>query len=69
MRQAVVSKRNLLWLAVLLMGALLVIYLQPASPFASKDEPLQEIQSIETLRTQFNRDPGKTRLILLLSPT
>jgi len=63
------SKRNLLALAILLVGVLLVIYFEPASPLASEKEPLKEIQSNETLRTQFNRDARKTRLILLLSPT
>lgn len=63
------SKRNVLALVVLLIGVLLVIYFEPASQLASEKEPLKEIQSIETLRTQFNRDMGKTRLILLLSPT
>lgn len=63
------SKRNLLGLTVLLVGVLLAIYFQPASQRASEGTSLKEIQSIETLRAQFNRDTGKTRLILLLSPT
>jgi hypothetical protein len=63
------SKRNLLALAILLIGGVLVIYFQPPTQPASEDRQLKEIQSIETLRAQFNRDTGKTRLILLLSPT
>jgi len=41
----------------------------PQSQLAPARDPLSEIQTIETLRAQFNRDAGKTRLILLLSPT
>ncbi len=63
------SKRNLLALAALLAGILLVLYFAPQSQLAPTRDPLTEIQSIETLRHQFNRDAGKTRLILLLSPT
>ena len=63
------SKRNLLALAALLIGVLLVIYFESQSQLAPEREPLKDIQSIETLRAQFNRDVGKTRLIILLSPT
>jgi hypothetical protein len=63
------SKRNLLALAALLIGIFLVVYWKPRPQLASNREPLKEIQSIETLRDQFNRDAGKTRLIMLLSPT
>ena len=63
------SKRNLLALAALLAGILLVLYFVPQSQLAPARDPLSEIQTIETLRAQFNRDAGKTRLILLLSPT
>ena len=63
------AKRNVLALAALLAGVLLLVYLRPRSQLVSERGPLKEIQSIETLRAQFNRDAGKTRLILLLSPT
>jgi hypothetical protein len=63
------SKRNLLALTALLIGGLLVIYFGSRSQPVSERKPLTEIQSIETLRTQFNRDVGKTRLILLMVPT
>jgi hypothetical protein len=63
------SKRNLLVVAVLLVGILLVLYFEPQSQLAPGTDPLTDIQSIETLRTQFNQDAGKTRLIMLLSPT
>jgi hypothetical protein len=62
------SKRSLLALAALLVGALVVIYSGPQAQFAPM-EPLTGVQSIETLRTQFNHDAGKIRLIMLLSPT
>jgi len=63
------SKRNLLALAGLLIGTLLVIRFESQPQVTPTKEPLTEIQSIETLRAQFNRDAGKTRLIMLLSPT
>ena len=62
-------KRNLLALAALLIGVLLVISFEPRSQPGLEKEPLTEIQSIETLRAQFNRDAGKTRLIMLMVPT
>jgi hypothetical protein len=64
-----VSKRNLLVLAVLLLGVLLVLYFEPQSQPVPGRDSLTDIQSIETLRTQFNHDVGKTRLIMLLAPT
>jgi len=63
------SKRNVLALAAFLVGAWLVISFGQRAQFTPNDKPLTEIQSVETLRAQFNRDTGKTRLILLLSPT
>ena len=63
------SKRNLLALTALLIGGLLVIYFGSQSQLVSERKPLTDIRSIETLRTQFNRDAGKTRLIMLMVPT
>jgi hypothetical protein len=62
-------KRNLLVLAVLLVSVVLVLYFEPGSQLDPGTDPLTDIRSIETLRTQFNHDGGKTRLIMLLSPT
>jgi hypothetical protein len=62
-------KHGLLAAAVLLFGAFLVIYLDDPSQPAPSQEPLMDLQSIETLHPQFNDDAGKIRLILLLSPT
>lgn len=64
-----ISRRSWLATAALLMGVLLVIYFKPFSPFTRSGEVLTDVQGIQTLREQFNRDAGKTRLILLLSPT
>ena len=63
------SKRNLLALATLTISIVLAIHLKPQDQSAVARKPLTDIQDIETLRGQFNRDAGKTRLILLLSPT
>jgi hypothetical protein len=53
----------------LLVGMGLAIYLDTRLKPAQEETPLVEIKDIKTLRTQFNQDTGKTRLILLLSPT
>jgi len=63
------SKRSFLLLTGLLIGILLLVSLEMPSRPAPDNEPLTDIRSIETLRSQFNQDEGKTRLILLLSPT
>lgn len=63
------SKRSIFVFAVLLAGLLLAIYIETRPRLAPGQEPLTDIASIETLRTQFNQDVGKTRLILLGSPT
>jgi hypothetical protein len=55
--------------AILLATVWLAIYLDTRLQPAPEQKPLVEIKNIQTLRTQFNRDTGKTRLILLLSPT
>jgi hypothetical protein len=63
------SMRNWLAVSALLMGVLLAIYFKPLSQLTRGRETLTDIRGIQTLRAQFNRDAGKTRLILLLSPT
>jgi hypothetical protein len=63
------SKRSIFALAVLLAGILLVIYIETRPRLASGQMPLADISNIESLRTQFNQDAGKTRLIILVSPT
>lgn len=63
------SKRNLLALAALLIGIFLVVRFESQPQGEPAQGRLTEIQSIETLRAQFNHDAGKIRLIMLLSPT
>jgi hypothetical protein len=63
------SKRSIFVLAVLLAGLLLAIYIETRPRLAPGQEPLTDIRDIESLRTQFNQDVGKTRLIILVSPT
>lgn len=63
------SKRAVIFIAILLAGLLLAVYIETRPRLAPGQEPLTDIGDIETLRTQFNQDVGKTRLILLVSPT
>ena len=63
------SKRSIFILAIILVGILFVIDLKTRPRLAPRQAPLADISNIETLRTQFNKDIGKTRLIILLSPT
>ena len=55
--------------ALLLAGMGMAVYLDIRLQPAPEQTPLVEIKNIKTLREQFDRDAGKTRLILLLSPT
>lgn len=63
------SKRNGIALIILIIALSLGIYLETRPRTARGQKPLTDIQTIETLRTQFNQDVGKTRLIILISPT
>jgi len=63
------SKRNIFILAVLLATISFAIYFATQPRLAPGQAPLIDISNIETLRTQFNQDAGKTRLIVLVSPT
>ena len=63
------SKRSIFALIILVAALSLGIYFETRPPLAPGQPPLTDIQSIETLRAQFNQDVGKTRLILILSPT
>lgn len=64
-----VSKPTLITGAILMLAVLTSIYLEARPRTAPGQGPLTDIQNIETLRNQFNQDAGKTRLILLVSPT
>jgi hypothetical protein len=66
---SLLSKRSILALAAILTGMLLVLYFETRPRLAPGQAPLTDIRNIDTLRTQFNQDFGKTRLIILLSPT
>jgi hypothetical protein len=63
------TKRNVFALAVLLAVIFLSIYIETRPRIAPGQKPLTDITNIETLRTQFNRDEGHVRVILLASPT
>jgi len=56
-------------LIILAIALSLGIYLETRPRIAPGQAPLTDIQNIQTLRTQFNRDVGKTRLVILVSPT
>ena len=63
------TKRSTIAIAVLLVALLLVIDLATRPRKVPGQAPLADISNIQTLRTQFNQDAGKTRLIILVSPT
>jgi hypothetical protein len=63
------SKRRLFAILILFAIVWMGVYLETRPQLAPGQEPLTDIQNIETLRAQFNKDAGKTRLILLVSPT
>ena len=63
------SKRSIVVFLVLVVTLLLGVYIQTRPHLAPGQKPLVDIQNIETLRAQFNKDAGKTRLIILVSPT
>jgi hypothetical protein len=63
------SKRTIVVIAVFLASVLLAIYVETRPRLVSRQELLTDITSIQSLRTQFNRDVGVPRLILLASPT
>jgi len=55
--------------AILLVSLLAVIYFETRPRLAPGQTPLVDVQNIATVRAQFNRDAGKPRLIILVSPT
>ena len=63
------SKRSIFVIGILLAVVFLGVYIETRPRIAPGQAPLTDIQTIETLRTQFNQDAGKTRLIILVSPT
>jgi hypothetical protein len=63
------SKHSIFVVLLLLAAVLLGVYVETRPRLAPGQEPLADITSIETLRTQFNHDEGHVRLVLLASPT
>jgi hypothetical protein len=63
------SKRSFFAVLVLLAVLLLGLYFETRPRLVPGQQPLTDIQNIDTLRAQFNKDTGKTRLIILASPT
>ncbi|HLA07999.1 MAG TPA: hypothetical protein VJ022_11175 [Anaerolineales bacterium] len=62
-------RRAIVAAVVLLASAFMVVYLGSRSRPAPGPDFLTDIRSIETLRTEFNRDAGQIRLVILLNPT
>jgi len=54
---------------ILLIIVVFGVYMETRPRIAPGQKPLTDIHNIETLQTQFNQELGKTRLILLVSPT
>ena len=65
------TKRLIITAVVLLTSIFAVVYFETQSQprLAPGQKPLTDIKNIDILRTQFNLDAGKTRLIILGSPT
>jgi hypothetical protein len=63
------SRLGLLVLLGILSGAFLAAHAMAQPQLASGQNPLTDIKNIKTLRAQFNRDTGMTRLIILVVPT
>lgn len=65
----ILSKRNIFIFVILAVALLLGVYIETRPRIAPGQDPLVDIQSIKTLRTEFNQDIGKARLIILVAPT
>ena len=63
------SRRSSILLLLFLIGASLAIYIFSRPRLVPGQRPVMDVHNIETLRAQFNQDAGKTRLILIASPT
>ena len=63
------SKRSNIVIIILVIALSLAIYFETRPRLAPGQAPLTDIHNIETLRTAFNQEAGKTRLIILVSPT
>ncbi len=65
----ILSIRSIVVFVVVLASIFLVVHVETRPRLAPGQAPLADISNIETLRAHFNRDAGKTRLIMLVSPT
>lgn len=63
------SKRSSVAITIVIIALLVGIYFETRPRIAPGQEPLTNIQNIESLRAQFNQDAGNTRLIILVAPT
>lgn len=63
------TSRLLIAAAALLAGLVIVFYSEFRPESGQNQQALANIQDIDTLRTQFDLDAGKTRLVILVSPT
>jgi hypothetical protein len=63
------SKRGLLVLIGILASAFWVTYVTTQPQLEPGQKPLTDLNNIETLRRQFNRDAGMIRLVILVAPT
>jgi hypothetical protein len=63
------SKRSSIAITILILALLVGIYLETRPQIAPGQEPLTDLENIQSLRAQFNQDAGHTRLILLAAPT
>ena len=63
------SRRGSVILLVIVASALWFVHAIAQPQLAPGQIPLTDIQSIKTLRTQFNHDAGDIRLIILVVPT
>ena len=60
--------RDLLVMVAVAAGATMTVTAQGKQQ-PSPPATLQDLRTVEELKTAFNRDSGKVRLVLLLSPT
>ena len=62
------SRTRVLLILIGLACSLTTIDARPG-PQAASPAAIQDLRGLDELRTMFNRDVGKARLVLLLSPT
>ena len=63
------SKRSRWVFVGLFVSIFWVIHLMTQPQLVPGQKPLTDVKNIKTLRTQFNRDAGLIRLVILVAPT